>query len=278
MIPAYATKLGLTAQKTSVGAQKINGSLLETYGMVSASFSLQDSLRKVWFFEETFLLANTSMEVVLEMLFLALSNADSQFGAEKLTWRSYTTAKALPTTSRVELINKREFAKVALDENSETFVVHVATLKAMTIHPSQAAQIATLQWHKALTKIPAKYSDYADVFSLDLAMELSENIGMNEYAIELIEGKQPSYGHIYTLNPMELETLKAYIKTHLKTGFIQPSKSPASASILSNKKPDGSFRLYVDYRGLNNLIIKNQYPFPLIGEALDCLGRAKQFT
>ncbi len=33
----------------------------------------------------------------------------------------------------------------------------------------------------------------------------------------------------------------------------------------------------MDYQGLNNLIIKNWYPLPLIGEALDCLGRAKRF-
>ncbi len=109
-------------------------------------------------------------------------------------------------------------------------------------------------------------------------MELPENTGMNEHAIELIEGKQPLYGPIYVLSPVELKTLKAYIKTHLKTGFIQPSKSPAEAPILFDKKPDGSLRLCVDYRGLNNLTIKNRYPFLLIGEALDCLGWAKQFN
>ncbi len=47
MTPTYAAELGLTTRKTSVGAQKIDGSLLETYGMVSASFSLQDSLGRI---------------------------------------------------------------------------------------------------------------------------------------------------------------------------------------------------------------------------------------
>ena len=77
---------------------------------------------------------------------------------------------------------------------------------------------------------------------------------------------------------MELETLKTYIKTHLKTGFIQPSKSSAGTLILFDKKPDGNLWSCVNYQGLNNLTIKNQYPLPLIGEALDQLGRAKQFT
>ncbi len=84
MTPAYVTELGLTTQKTSVGAQKINGSSLETYGMVTAGFSLQDSQGRVRFFEEIFLLANTSIEMVLGMPFLAIINADFQFGTEEL--------------------------------------------------------------------------------------------------------------------------------------------------------------------------------------------------
>ena len=74
---------------------------------------------------------------------------------------------------------------------------------------------------------------------------------------------------------MELEILKTYIKTHLKTGFIQPFRSPADAPILFDKKQDNSFWLCVDYQGLNNLIIKNWYLLPLIGKVLDQLSRAK---
>ncbi len=135
-----------------------------------------------------------------------------------------------------------------------------------------------MQWDKASTEILSEYSDYADVFFLKLVIELPENTGMNEHAIELINGKQPSYGPIYILSLVELETLKTYIETHLKTDFIWPSKSLAGAPILFNKKPDGNLRLCVDYQGLNNLMIKNRYPLPLIREALDCLGQTKQFT
>ncbi len=88
-------------------------------------------------------------------------------------------------------------------------------------------------------------------------MKLAKNIGMNEHVIKLIKGKQSPYRPIYTLSPIELETLKAYIKTHLNTGFIRPFKSPVSAPILFDKKPDGSLYLCIDYQGLNNLTIKN---------------------
>ena len=81
--------------------------------------------------------------MVLGIPFLTLSNADIQFAAKELTWRSYTAAEALPTTKRVEFIDKKEFAKAALDEESETFVVHVAALEAplvgITIYPSPEA-------------------------------------------------------------------------------------------------------------------------------------------
>ena len=77
---------------------------------------------------------------------------------------------------------------------------------------------------------------------------------------------------------MKLEILKANIEIHLKTGFIRPSKFPAGAPILFNKKPDSNFRLCIDYQGLNNLIMKNWYFLPLIGKFLDRLGHAKRFT
>ena len=110
----------------------------------------------------------------------------------------------------------------------------------------------------------------------DLAIELAENIGISKLAIELQDSKQPLYRPIYSLGPVELETLKTYNKTHLKTGVIQPSKSPADAPLF-DKKSDGSFWLCVNYWGLNNLTIKNWYPLPFIDKALDRLGRAKQF-
>ncbi len=126
--------------------------------------------------------------------------------------------------------------------------------------------------------IPSEYTDFADDFLPKLAAELLEHTRINDHAIELVDDRQPLYGPIYSLGPVELETLKAYIENNLASGFIRPSKSPTGAPILFNKKPDGSLRLCVDYQGLNNLSIKNQYPLPLVGELLDRLGRAQRFT
>lgn len=107
---------------------------------------------------------------------------------------------------------------------------------------------------------------------------LAKRTELNKHAIELQDGKRPPYGPIYSLGPVELETLKTYIEINLANGFIWPSKSPASNSILFIRKLDGSFYLYVDYWRLNNLIIKKQYPLSLIEKFLDWLDWAKRFT
>ena len=232
------------------------------------------------FFQETFLVTETKFEVILEMLFLKISNANVSFSEKTLMLRTYTTNKALPTSKQVQIIDPKEFVIAALDVDSEMFVVHVVIREQeeMPVHSKKQAQVGALLFDEASTKIPAEYSDYSNVFSAENAADFPENIGINEHAIKLEEGKQPPFGPIYSLGPVELETLKTYIETNLANGFIRPSKSPAGAPILFDRKPDRSLRLCVDYWGLNNITIKNQYPLPLIGESLDRLGRARRFT
>ena len=108
---------------------------------------------------------------------------------------------------------------MALDENSKTFVVHVASLSLVPrIHLDKEAQIASLLTEEV--KIPNKYSDFTNIFSEEKALVLPERTEFNEHAIDLEDGKQLPYGLIYSLGPVKLETLKTYIETHLKTGFI----------------------------------------------------------
>ena len=90
---------------------------------------MEYKLNRARFFQKSFLLAEISMEVVLGMLFLILSNANIQLEEKKLTWRSYTAVEALLTTKRIELIDKKELAKMALDKKSKTFVVYTTAWK-----------------------------------------------------------------------------------------------------------------------------------------------------
>src|SRR4051812_34293964 len=64
----------------------------------------------------------------------------------------------------------------------------------------------------------------------------------------------------------------------LKNGSVEPSVSPFGAPVIFVKKKDGTLRMCIDYRALNNITIKNRFPIPLIDDLTDCLFRAKVFT
>lgn len=82
----------------------------------------------------------------------------------------------------------------------------------------------------------------------------------------------------HPLSQNELEVVRNYIRTALDKGWIRPPKSPAGAPILFAPKKDGSLRLCVDYRGLNEITLRNRYPLPLVGEIMDRLSGARVFT
>ena len=155
------------------------------------AFSVTDQANKVRFFEETFVVANVSLDMVFGMLFLTLSGADVDFSKKELQWRSLTIKKAFFTTKHVNLVGKKEFAAVTLDPGYEIFVIYVASFKSLSniregdIHLFCRALIAALVANKAPTSIPTEYSDFSDVFSPKLASELSEYTGINDHTIGL---------------------------------------------------------------------------------------------
>ncbi len=63
--------------------------------------------------------------------------------------------------------------------------------------------------------------------------------------------------------------MRTYIEEELAKGFIVPFKSPASAGFFFVKKREGTLRPCIDYRGLNDITVKFQYPLPLVPPALE---------
>lgn len=107
--------------------------------------------------------------------------------------------------------------------------------------------------------------------------KLFKYIGINNHVIELVNSQQPIYQLIHSLRLVELQALKAYIKTNLANGFIKPSMSSKSTPIIFDQKLDRFFQLCINYKSFNNLTIKNQYLLPLVRELLDRLERVRQF-
>nr|GEW61820.1 hypothetical protein [Tanacetum cinerariifolium] len=73
----------------------------------------------------------------------------------------------------------------------------------------------------------------------------------------------------FSIAPSEMKELSEQLRELSEKGFIRPSSSPWGAPVLFVKKKDGSFRMYIDYRELNKLTIKNRYPLPRIDDLIE---------
>jgi hypothetical protein len=79
-----------------------------------------------------------------------------------------------------------------------------------------------------------------------------------EFVIELMPGTAPIYKTPYRTAIAELAELKKHIKEFLEKGFICPSLSPWGAPVIFVLKNNGTQKLCVDYRAMNEVTVKNK--------------------
>ena len=123
--------------------------------------------------------------------------------------------------------------------------------------------------------IPGKYSKWKPLFQEEENSNALPKHQPWDHEIRLEPGKQPTFGPIYALSEKELKTLREYLDENLARGFIRKSESPIGYLILFAPKKDGSLRLCVNYRKINDITIKNRYLLPNIEELQDRLSKAK---
>ncbi|WVZ58433.1 hypothetical protein U9M48_008709 [Paspalum notatum var. saurae] len=99
-----------------------------------------------------------------------------------------------------------------------------------------------------------------------------------EFLIELLPGTAPIAKRQYRVAPKEQELIKENIDELLGKGFIRPSSSPWAFLVLFVDKKDGTPKMCVDYRALNDVTIKNKYPLPRIDDLFDQLQGACVFS
>lgn len=80
------------------------------------------------------------------------------------------------------------------------------------------------------------------------------------------------------LPPPCITEVKAHVKGLLEQGVIEESVSPYAAPIVMVRKKDGSLRLCVDYRRLNEVTVKDAFPLPRVQDTIDALAGAKYFS
>jgi hypothetical protein len=99
-----------------------------------------------------------------------------------------------------------------------------------------------------------------------------------DHKITLLQGSQSVNLRPYRYNPEQKDEIEKQIVEMLRQAIIRFSTSPFASPVLLVQKKDGTWRFCIDFRYLNAMILKNQYPMPIIDEFLDELSRATWFT
>jgi hypothetical protein len=110
-------------------------------------------------------------------------------------------------------------------------------------------------------------NEFPDVFPKELpGVPPDQDI---EFVIDLKPGTAPIYKSPNSMATLQLAELKEHIMELLQKGCIRPSSSPWGATVIFVPKKDGTQRLCMDYRALNEVTIKNKYPLPRIDDLFD---------
>ncbi|KAJ9515671.1 hypothetical protein QJQ45_002689 [Haematococcus lacustris] len=117
--------------------------------------------------------------------------------------------------------------------------------------------------------------EYSDVFEPLTNTPPERPVG---HTIPLVPDARPPVTPMYRLSKPEQEELKRQIQDYLSKGMIEPSSSPYAAPILFVQKKSGELRMCIDYRQLNKLTLRDQYPLPRIDDLFDRLSGCSVFS
>jgi hypothetical protein len=99
-----------------------------------------------------------------------------------------------------------------------------------------------------------------------------------DFSINLMHGAAPVSKIPYRMSTPELKEFQMQLEELMKKGYVCPSVSPRGAPILFVKKKDGTLILFIDFRQLNKVTVKNKYPLPRIDDLFNQLKDEKIFS
>ena len=100
----------------------------------------------------------------------------------------------------------------------------------------------------------------------------------HEHQITLMKGSQPVCQRPYRYPFYQKNEIEKIVSELLSVGSIRNSTNPFVSPVLLVRKAEGSWRMCIDYRALNNIIVKDKFPIPMIDELLDELNGAIIFS
>ena len=167
------------------------------------------------------------------------------------------------------MISRAAFRLATEQEDSQVLLLAMSPIQEPTNpakHPDYPANM-----------VPFQYYDFLPLFTKKRADQLPPHRYV-DHEIPLETDKKPPMGQMYSMSVTELQEIRKWIEENLSKGFIRASSSSCASPILFVKKKDGSLRLCVDYRALNDITIKDRFPLLRIAGTLNQIRGAKYFT
>jgi len=119
--------------------------------------------------------------------------------------------------------------------------------------------------------VPKRFLKWRKVFG-KVESERMPTSKIWDHTIDLKEMFKLQKERIYPLSKNKREEVQNFVNNQLRKGYIRPSKSPQTSPVFFVGKKDGSKRMVMDYRNLNDQTVKNNYPLPLITDLIDNMG------
>ncbi len=119
--------------------------------------------------------------------------------------------------------------------------------------------------------------EYADVFPAEIPPGLPPIRGI-EHQIDLIPGASLPNRAAYRTNPEETKEIQRQVQDLLDRGYVRESLSPCAVPVILVPKKDGSWRMCVDCRAINNITIRYRHPIPRLDDMLDELSGSTVFS
>jgi hypothetical protein len=99
-----------------------------------------------------------------------------------------------------------------------------------------------------------------------------------EHQIDFIPDTSIPNRPAYWSNPKETKELQRQVGELLEKGYVRERMSPCAVPVLLVPKKDGTWRMYVDCRAINNITVKYRHPIPRLDDMLDELNVSCVFT